>query len=385
MTVATAPPVPALVNASEFVGLDGITHLYCGAEGPMLRRSAAAVAEYVEQKSRAAAGRARHVEVVEALRGHVCRLLSASNEDIALLSSATEGINAVYGLIDFSPGDNIVINDLEFPSIAVAALRRKAQGVDVRVVRHEQWEIPTGRLLSAVDDRTRLVAVSHVSYVNGLRHDIRAIGEALDPTRTVFLVDATQSLGVLPVPAQSADFLVCSSYKWLLGTHGLGILYWNRARRPEVTPRSIGRQSVTDAFSPHRFERYTLRPGAGRFETAFCSLPPVYALSQSLPCLLETGIDQIAEHGLELGSRLIRGLRALHLEVMTPEHAPRRGASVSFAHAAPERLGQMLAARGIHVWAGDGRVRASLHLFNSDQDVSRLLSALAELLPIVNR
>src|SRR5439155_2490125 len=209
-----------------------------------------------------------------------------------------------------------------------------------------------------------------------LRHDIETIGAALRATDAIFLVDATQSVGVLPVLAVSADFVVSSGYKWLLGTHGLGVLYWNRSRRPDVQPAYIGRQSVVDAFGPHQFERYTLKPDADRFGLGYVNLPAVYALSRSVPYLLAAGIENIAAHVLALGEMLIEGLNDLRIEVITPSQPERRGASISFVHAEATEIGRALAERGIYVWAGQGRVRASIHLFNDADDVARLLEAL---------
>lgn len=369
-----------LVPRTDFLGLEGLAHLYTAAECPMLAAGAAALDEYARQKPRAEAGRHRHAAVTKQCRADLACLLSAAPDDIALLSSASEGINAVCGLIDFRPGDNVVINNLEFPSVALPWLRLQARGVVVRVVPHQHWDIRTDALLAAVDDRTRLVALSHVSYVNGLRHDVKAIGAALAGTRTLVLVDATQSLGVLPVPAAAADFVVSSTYKWLLGTHGLGVLYWNRARRPDVEPPTIGWYSVADTFAPDRYRRYALRPDAGRFETGYLNFPAIYVLSTAVPYLLATGIDRVAAHAAGLGELLIDGLGQLDLEVITPVDRPRRGASVSFVHPEAATLGPALAERGVHVWAGDGRVRASTHLFNDAADVSRYLETLSSIL-----
>ncbi len=348
----------ALVRRSDFLGLDGVSYLYSGAEGPMLASVAAGLQEYAQQKSRAEAGRAHHAAVTRTCKEALARLLHVSEGDIALVGSASEGISAVGGLIDFRAGDNVVINDLEFPSVVLPWLRLKSRGVEVRVVRHRGWDIRTDDVLNAVDRRTRLVALSHVSFVNGLRHDIAAIGGALSATDTVFLVDATQSLGVLPVPASCADFVVSSSYKWLLGTHGLGVLYWNRPRRPDVEPTYIGRQSVVDAFGPQRFERYTLKADADRFGLGYVNLPAAYALSKAVPYLLAAGTENIAEHVLALGEMLMEGLNDLGLEVITPSQPERRGASISFVHPDAARIGPALAERGVHVWSGQGRIRA---------------------------
>jgi selenocysteine lyase/cysteine desulfurase len=369
-----------LVPKSDFLGLDGLTHLYTAAECPMLARAATALQEYAVQKSRAEAGRAHHAAVARSGKEAVGRLLGMAPEEIAFVASASDGINQVCGAIDFREGDNVVVNDLEFPSVTLPWLRLKQRGVEMRVVRHRRWDIPTAALLEAVDGRTRLMALSHVSYVTGLRHDVPAIADGLRRSGTLLLLDATQSLGVLPVPAAAADFVVCSTYKWLLGTHGLGVLYWNRSRRPDFQPAAVGWYSVENLFAADRYERYTLKPDAGRFETGYINFPAIYALASSVPYLLDTGADRIAAHALALGDHLVEGLARLDLEVMSPRDPARRGASVSFAHERAAEIGPALAAHNIHVWAGDGRVRASTHLFNDEADVDRYLEAVADVL-----
>lgn len=366
---------PALVPRSDFQGIEGIAHLYTAAEGPMLVRAAEAITAYGHAKSRAEDGRARHDEVAAACKASLATLLGVAADEIALLGSASEAINAVAGVLDLRAGDNVVVNDLEFPSVVLPWLRLRDRGIEVRVVRRRDWEISSDALLAAVDGRTKLVALSHASYVNGLRHDIATIGAALRGTPTRLLLDATQTLGVLPVSAAAADFVVGSTYKWLLGTHGLGVLYINPARAT-AEPLAIGWYSIAAAFTPDRYECYTLREGAGRFETGYLNFPAVYALGASVPYLLGVGIDRIERHVHELGDDLIEGLDALGLEVITPADRGRRGASVSFLHQRAAEIGPALAEGNIHVWAGDGRVRASTHLFNDGDDVARYLEAL---------
>lgn len=369
----------ALVPRPDFLGLEGVTHLYTAAECPMLARSAAALQAYAAQKSRAEAGRAHHAAVAQSAKTAVGGLLDVAPEEIAFVASASDGINQVCGALDFRPGDNVVVNDLEFPSVTLPWLRLKRRGVEVRVVRHQRWDIPTDALLAAVDGRTRLLALRHVSYVTGLRHDVPAIAEGLRRSGALLLLDATQSLGVLPVPVALADFVVSSTYKWLLGTHGLGVLYWNRTRRPDFEPAAVGWYSVENLFAADRYERYTLKPDAGRFESGYVNFPAIYALNESVPYLLDAGPERIAAHALALGDRLIEGLARLDLEVMSPRDSARRGASVSFVHERAAEIGPALAERGIHVWAGDGRVRASTHLFNDADNVDRYLSAVREI------
>ena len=110
------------------------------------------------------------------------------------------------------------------------------------------------------------VTVSHVSYLSGLRLDIDPIARAAHAHGALLLADVTQSLGVVPVDVSECDFAVASTYKWLLGVHGSGVLYWNRARLPEFAPGAVGWFSVDNFISPDRFERFTWKPTAERFE-----------------------------------------------------------------------------------------------------------------------
>jgi cysteine desulfurase / selenocysteine lyase len=367
---------PALAPKSDFFELEDVAHLYSAAECPMLASAAAALMDYTRWKSRAEAGRRHHSQITASCKSRIAELLGVSADEIALLGSASEAINAIAGTLAFRPGDNVVVNDLEFPSVVLPWLRMRDRGLEVRVVRHENWTVPAERLLAAVDDRTRLVALSHVSYVNGWRHDVETISETLRTTPTRLLLDATQSLGVFPVEARLADFVVSSTYKWLLGTHGLGILHVNPSRLQALEPAAIGWYSLAAAFTQDRYERYQLRADAGRFETGYLNFPAIYALNASVAYLLNIGVERIARHALALTAELIGGLRSLGLTVATPEDPERRGASVTVLHERASEIGARLAEEAVYVWAGDGRVRASTHAFNDSSDVARCLDVM---------
>lgn len=366
-----------LVSPKDFLGLEDVTHLYTAAECPLLVEAADAMANYASLKGKAERGRRHHDEVTNTCRANVAALFNATPEEIAFLGSASDAINAVAGVLSLSPGDNVVINDLEFPSVALPWMRLRAEGLEVRVVHHENWTLPTDLLLSAIDDRTRLVALSHVSYVNGWRHDVAAIAAALANTNTMLLLDVTQSAGIFPIEATLADFVVSSTYKWLLGTHGLGVLYLNKNRPILSAPKSIGWYSLPTAFTDDRYERYTLRSGAGQFETGYLNFPAIYALNVSLPYLQALPPNLVVSHVHTLGDELIDGFKHLNLTVTTPARRADRGASVTFLHDDAMRIGSALARQEIHVWAGDGRVRASPNVFNSSDDIASLLNALA--------
>ena len=109
--------------------------------------------------------------------------------------------------------------------------------------------------------------MSHVSYLSGLRLDINPIARAAHAHGALLLADVTQSLGVVPVDVSECDFAVASTYKWLLGIHGSGVLYWNRARLPEFAPGAVGWFSVDNFISPDRFERFYLETNGRALRT----------------------------------------------------------------------------------------------------------------------
>jgi cysteine desulfurase / selenocysteine lyase len=367
-----------LVAKREFIGGDDRAYLYTAGEGLVPRTVIAATERYYEDKTRAGEGRARCQAVEQECRAGLAALLTgASEDDIGLLSSSSEGINAVYDLIDWQPGDNVVtiVNDLEFPSVVLPAARLERRGIEVRAVGHDDWVVTPEMIGAAIDERTRLVILSHVSYRTGFRLDLEAVSKVVRQSNALFAVDATQSLGVIPVPAASCDFLVATSCKWLLAPHGLGVFYWNRERLPDVEPASIGWYSVVDDL---KFP-YDLKPTASRFELGGPNLVSIYALNEGVKLLLETGIERIETHVLGLGTRLLEGISDLNLPVITPVDPALRAGIVAWEDPGNAATAKQLAGRGVYVTGSSGRIRAGMHLYNDDSDVDRLVAGMREI------
>lgn len=297
-------------------------------------------------------------------------------ENVAFLSNASEVISTIARSLGLGAGDNVVINTLEFPSGVLPWLALRGDGVEVRVVPHDGWEVRPEGVMDRVDENTRVVMTSHVSFLSGARMDYKALYRDLQGTNALLLLDVTQSLGVIPVDVGSTDFLVSSSYKWLLAPHGLGILVINPARIGDLPPKAIGWRSVEGVFNPTRFEEFTLWADARRFELGFPSYPTIYALEHSTDLLLGTGIERVQEHVLSLGGVLIEKLRGLGYEVMAPSEPERRAGNIPVVCPRGEDVAESLRQRSIYVWGGDNRLRASVHAFNDGRDVDDLVDAL---------
>ncbi|SDE10343.1 Selenocysteine lyase/Cysteine desulfurase [Paenibacillus sp. UNCCL117] len=371
----------ALIDKKDFIGLERCSWFYSGAETPTHRGVLQAVTDYLHARSLGPVGRERNAATEERCKRNLALLLGGQPEHIALMSNASEAISMIAQALPFRPGDNVVLHVLEFPSGVLPWLALQSQGVEVRVVPHRDWQIDEADLLGRIDSRTRLVVTSHVSYLTGIRFDYRRLYEHVRQTDALLLLDATQSLGVVPVDMMMADLVVSSSYKWLLSIHGGAVLAVNPQRTAHLAPRYVGWRSVKAAASGEaKFQAFEFQPDARRFELGYPAYSTVYALESSTRLLLEVGIDSIERHVAALGDVLIPFLSGLGLEVTTPSEAGRRAGNISFRHDDAEAVAARLQERSIYVMGGDGRVRISVHAFNDSGDIGQLMQHLPDCL-----
>jgi cysteine desulfurase/selenocysteine lyase len=303
-------------------------------------------------------------------------LLGVPADDIAFLSSASEGINQLANWLDWQPGDNVVVEDIEFPSGIYPWVRLRDRGVEVRVVR-QSGDTPTlERIAASMDSRTRILATSQVSYLTGRRYDLADLAALARQHGSLLSVDATHAAGVVAVAAQHADILVSSCYKFLLAVHGGAIFYRNPARLADLEPLTVGWHSIGGHHSVATPTDFTLNSAAARFEAGNPPFISVAVLENSLRYLAGIGIERIEQHVLALGDLLWHALRDRGFELLTPEDAASRGPNICFAWDNPMQLVDALAERNILIWGGDGRIRISLHAYNDQGDIERLLTGL---------
>ena len=368
-----------LIDQSEFIGTEGLTHLCTGGESPMLKTHGDAVHRFFEDKLLGEEGR-RRLEVVSGeCKEKVGRLFGVAADDIGFLTSTSEGINLlVYGL-DWKPGDNVVVADVEFPSDVLPWTLLKKRGVELRIVENNNWRIDLDELDKAIDENTRVVNVSHVSYFTGQRLPLPELSDLVHRKNALLCLDVTHSAGAVPIEARYADFVVSSCYKWLMAVHGVGIFYWNRERVPELNPPFVGWH--TPAFLPDWKEpsAYIPRADASRFTPGNETWIGVYILDNALDCLLGIGIDRIEDHVLRLSTRVWDGLTELGWEVITPRAPAERAGNVCFTAEDVNVVTQALEDQNVLIfgaYGGVGRARVSTHFYNTDSDVDRFLEVM---------
>lgn len=309
------------------------------------------------------------------------RLIGAEEGEIALIPNTSTGINTVANMLDCPKGSNVVVTDLEFPSVVYPWLRR-GLGLEVRYVKNVGGKIPLGDVERAVDDRTAVVAISHVEYPNGFRHDLASLAEIAHEHGAHLLVDAVQSAGAMRIDVRrdGVDFLAASCYKWLLGPSGAGFLYVRRELVEGFEPPFVGWASVR----PEVFETVDLwdiwglrlSETARRFEVGEPSLISFIGATAALRLILDVGIENIEGRILDLTDRLIEGVRGLGFKLQTPLDRECRSGIVNFLIDDPQGWVEGLAERGIIVSARANGLRVSPHFYNTKEEIDRLLDEL---------
>jgi selenocysteine lyase/cysteine desulfurase len=280
--------------------------------------------------------------------------------------------------IDWRPGDNVVVGQSEFPSVLLAWQRLRPRGVEVRAVGRTAV-VSHDDIADAVDRRTRVIAASHVSYLTGARHDLGRLRALADRVGARLVVDASHALGVVPVDGTLCDVVVSCCYKWLLAVHGVGVFYVNGRRWPDLAPPWVGWHAEIRDEDWRRRTDYRLKADGERFEAGNPPFLPIYVLDSALRVLDDLDPRAVESHVLALGETLRAGLAKLGLPVLTPEAPEERAGNIVFASDRNLEVEQALREAGVLVWAGDGRVRLSVHAYNDDADVARALEALGSL------
>jgi selenocysteine lyase/cysteine desulfurase len=362
------PSLPAAKN--DFIGLQGKIHLSTGGEPPLLKAHQSAFAHFAENKGNGMEGYRSHWVMVDEVRAGLAAMTRLAPHDIALTGNASEAIDKVVSSFDWKPGDNVVAPALDYASGRFALGQLQAKGVSLRLVPSERWHIDTDALLAACDDDTRLVYISQVNALTGQHLDVDAISSALRHAPTALMVDVSHAIGVVPVRGDLCDFLVSCCYKFLLGIHE-GILGWNRKRWPEFVPAGVGWHAAMS--NP---EGFAIKTDAQRAEYGNVGHLGAYILKESIDYLNGYGIEAIADHVLPLSQRLVDGMTAAGLNVMTPADPRQRAANAAFHYPDTESFVRKAQQDGVLVWGDNDRIRVSAHLFTTEADVDRFLDRL---------
>jgi len=288
------------------------------------------------------------------------------------------GLNIAANVIRYPPGSKIVTTNLEYPSVVYPWLRKRL-GVKVHYVKNVNGTILPEDVEKAVDDKTVAVAVSHVEYANGFRHDLRTLSEIAHEHGAYLIVDAIQSAGAIQIDVErdNVDFLASSCYKWLLSPPGAGYFYVRKNLIEELEPPFVGWASVKDeVFETLDFwdiRSLRLSETASRFEVGSPSFISLVGAAEALKMLLSFGIKNVESRILRLTGYLIDTVKDLGLKLQTPEETQCRSGIVNFKIDNPQKVAEKLKNKGKIVSARAHGIRISPHFYNTEEEIDEIM------------
>jgi cysteine desulfurase / selenocysteine lyase len=350
-------------------------YLFAGGLAPAATPVAAALRDWVDEWTHdTIRHRSHYFDGPDRLRAAIAGLIGADPAEVVLVDSTSRASNLAVQMLRVPAGANVVLDGTTYPSSALPWLLEPLRHVETRMAGAPSDE----HLRSAVDDRTVALSISHVDAITGFRHDLRACADLVHAHGGLLVVDGAQSIGALDLDVRSAgvDVLAGTVMKWLLGPPGLGFLYARRELLEAHDPPHAGYVGVQNALEVAQGVPPHYRAGAPRHEIGLSALPVVAAAERGIEILARVGMAEVERHVLELSGRLIAGLQDRGIDVLTPADPEHRAGVVAFRVGQPIDLARFSRSRGVDVWGyEDGRVRADPHVYNTAEDVDRLLAA----------
>lgn len=316
---------------------------------------------------------------LEALRGLFADMLGASPDEIAFTRNTTEGIGLVAEGFPWQAGDNVVTLADEFPSNLYPWMNLATRGVETRRIPTNGGDVDLDRIASACDERTRIVAISWVSYCSGWRNDLDRLAEIAHARNALLFVDAIQALGVIPLDVRRTpvDFLAADGHKWLLGPEGAGVLFIRREHLDRLRPLGVGWHSVVHAHDFSRIE-LVLKPTAARYEGGSPNMVGAMALKASVELLSRYGPEALCRRIFEITDLACQRLEHAGARIRSNRSPEHKSGIVIFDLPGrdPQQVRQRCLEQGVVISCRAGGLRISPHGYNDTSDIDRLIHAI---------
>lgn len=320
------------------------------------------------------------VECLDNLNDATARLFNARTDDIATASSETVLMSSLAWAVMPPAGSNIVSTETTHPSTVYPWMRVAQQtGAEVRWAKaDDSLSIDPDALEKLIDDNTSVVCLSHVEWGRGQVFDLKRYSDAAHRHGAICVIDATQSAGQIPidVAATGVDAIATSTYKWLCGPFGTGMMYVSPYLQT-LNPGIIGWRSHKDMWD-FQADRFEYVDSAKRYEFGTMAYGTAFGATVSVNYLLDISIERIAEHNRQTSDHLVQGLYDLGAEVLGPTNPADRSATVAARFPGKDSADFTKTLKQADVIASLRRdfIRFSPHLYNSTEDIERGLQAI---------
>ena len=324
------------------------------------------------------------VQKYEAVRAEFARLIAAQPDEVAIVPSASAGINSIASTFDFTARKKVVLGEFEFPTMGHVWLAQQRRGAVVEFIPAHGDEIAPSSYARALDKQTAVVPVTHVCFKNGFRCDVQEITRMAHVEGALVFLDDYQDCGTRPINIKSlgVDFYVSGTLKYLLAAPGLAFLYVRQDLISSLTPTISGWFAQSNPFA-FDVQHLDLAPTARRFESGTPPIPNLYAASAGIALLQEIGLENVEAQIRLLAQTLIAGARELGIHIKSPLSSV--GPLVVLQCQNVEAVIARLAERNIVVSGRHDGLRVSFHVHNTLEDVQEALRALEGCLDLIVR
>ncbi len=311
-------------------------------------------------------------ENVEATRSLMAKLLGAQPGELAFMKNTTEGLNIAAHAFDLKSGDNIVLTNMEHVNTIWVWRHWESKGVEIRFAEHRDGRLTLDTFLEKIDRRTRVVACAYVTYGNGYRVDLPALGKICRERDIRLVVDGVQAAGVLAAPLSSlgADIVAIGGHKGLLGLTGTGLIYCRAELIRNLKTPFIRPLSVVGAAANKQFDYVH---DAHRFEGGNPSFLGLRVMRRGAEFLQSIGIANIEERVRQLSTTFLGMLRKAGIKTQTPDAWEERAQIVNLMIPDAKAIQARLHKRKIVVNVKDDALRVSMSFFNNEEDLERTL------------
>jgi selenocysteine lyase/cysteine desulfurase len=311
----------------------------------------------------------------EEARTAFAQLINASPDEVAIVTSASAGINSIASALSFQERKKVVMGEFEFPTMGHIWLAQRARGAEVKFVGAEGNCIPAVNYEKMVDRHTLLVPLTHVCFKNGFRSEVNAITQIAHRSGALVMLDDYQDCGTrsIDVKGMDLDFFVTGTLKYLLGPPGLAFMYVRKELISSLVPTLTGWFAQTNPFA-YDPQTIDLSPSARRFESGTPSVPNVYGAVPGFELLREIGMENVASHIKSLAQSLLHSAVDLGIRAKTP--ADSAGPLVVLPSKDSTLLVQKLEENGIVASNRYDGLRISFHVYNTMEDVKAVVEVL---------
>lgn len=328
------------------------------------------------------------LEIVKA-RELFARLIGATVEEVACVPNVTSGLAAIGSALRPSPGQNVVVSELNFPTNVYIwhALKQKGLLSEVRVLKAKNGKVSISDFEKAIDDKTAAVSLDYVSWINGCKEDIKTVAQITHSHDALIIVDAFHALGVMPVDVRelNVDVLTCGTYKWLMGPHGTAFLFVKRNVIERLEPGIVGWHGISDSVVGRvlskqdtfgrPFDLSSVIPAndATRFEWGTWAVIAVVGAKAALEFTMKYAPKDRQPTVERLNERLVNGLTGKGKRVTSPLEKERRSGIVTFEVDDATQVSRKLQQEHIIVAPRVNTLRVSPHFYNTEHEIDILL------------